>query len=251
MDIAHFTGSSRLTEPPRSVDLVRLGLVAGAVLAASFGFGALVFVLEPDSGQQETLPAEQSVSSRLPRPRPSEPATTGSIGPVRNVALDLASAIASGRDRAQAHEDLRGKAMLAASISTECDEVVGSEVLEIRSNPENPLVVWVQCGNGTRFYLDRARLEGEATAQPALPRPLDLSDTEAVRACEDKVRLGLPVPASLARLLSTTWIDRAPGNDPVVTFDLDALNGLGFPLALRVQCVFDDHRIARLHVDPR
>jgi len=72
-----------------------------------------------------------------------------------------------------------------------------------------------------------------------------------VRACEDKVRLGLPVPTSLARRTSSTGIHRGPGNDPVVTFEADGLNGLGFPLAFHVQCVLDGSRIALLQVDPR
>jgi hypothetical protein len=129
--------------------------------------------------------------------------------------------------------------------------VAGSEVLEIRSNPEHSAVVLVQCRNGTRFYLDRDRLEAHSFPRPATAGTLTLSDTDAVRACEDKVRLGLPVPASLARRADSTGIDRAPGNGPVVTFEADALNGLGFPLAFHVQCVLEGSRIALLQVDPR
>ncbi len=72
-------------------------------------------------------------------------------------------------------------------------------MLEIRGNPEHSAVVLVQCRNGTRFYLDRDRLETGALPQLETAGPLTLSDLDAVRACEDKVRLGLPVPTSLAR----------------------------------------------------
>lgn len=251
MDFSYFTRMSRVAAAVRSADLVRLGLVSGAVLTAGFAFGALVYVLEPNASDRT---AGEQVTARIPRPRPSEPVSTGSISRARPIPLDLESALALTAPtpaHRRAQEELRSKAVLTASASAECDEVTSSEVLEIRSNPEDPAVVWVQCKNGTRFYLDRDRLEGEAASQPERAEAIALSDAQAVRACEDKVRLGLPVPASLARHGSSTGVDRAPGNDPVVTFDADALNGLGFPLDLRVQCVFDEHRIARLQVDPR
>ena len=251
MDVSHFTRPSGFAAAVRSADLLRLGLVSGAVLTAGFAFGALVYVLEPDATERKAV---EQVAARIPRPRPSEPVTTGSISRARPIPLDLESALALTAPtpaHTRAQEELRSKAVLTASASAECDEVASSEVLENRGNPEDPAVVWVQCKNGTRFYLDRHRLEADAVSQPERAAPLALSDAQAVRACEDKVRLGLPMPASLARHGSSTGVDRAPGDDPVVTFDADALNGLGFPLDLRVQCVFDEHRIARLQVDPR
>lgn len=252
MDISEFTGSRRLAAAPRPPDLVRLGLVSGAVLMTGLAFGALIYLMEPDSPKMDSA---ETVTSRLPRPRPHEPFTTGSIKPARPVAFDLESALAAEPDdsvRPRASDDLRSRAVLTASASAECDEVASSEVLDIRSNPEAPDVVWVQCRNGKRFYLDRDRLEGEILPpQPVAADSAMLSDMEAVRACEDNVRLGLPVPDSLVRRSWSTGVARAPGDDPVVSFELDALNGLGFPLAMQVKCIFDDGRLARLHVDPR
>jgi hypothetical protein len=77
-----------------------------------------------------------------------------------------------------------------------------------------------------------------------------LTDVEALNACEAKVRSGLPHPSSLQRSLASTGVTRAPGSH-VVSFDFEALNGLGFPLALQAECVFDEHRLARLEVSPR
>ena len=74
-----------------------------------------------------------------------------------------------------------------------------------------------------------------------------ISDAEAVRACEEKVRSGLPHPATLYRSVRNTEIDRGAG-DPVVMFDFDALNGLGFPLLQQAQCVFEGSAIARLDI---
>ena len=81
--------------------------------------------------------------------------------------------------------------------------------------------------------------------------PGRIGDLEAVIACEEKVRSGLPLPATLQRLAPTTGIYRAPGDAPIVTFDFDAQNGFGYPVAMHVQCLFDDNRVARLEVAPR
>ncbi len=79
----------------------------------------------------------------------------------------------------------------------------------------------------------------------------NLDDSGAILACEEKVRSGLPFPSSLNRVLRSTGVHRGAGGNPVVTFDADAVNGLGFPLAVRVQCVFEDSRLALLDVSPR
>lgn len=81
--------------------------------------------------------------------------------------------------------------------------------------------------------------------------PERLADLDAVHACEDKVRNGLPRPWSLTRRHASTDVSRAPGDNPVVSFDFDALSGFGYPLSMQVQCVFDDRRIARLEMAPR
>ena len=118
-------------------------------------------------------------------------------------------------------------------------------------NIANRLVVSIECGNSIRFYLDEEEIE--ASRLTAAPQPVltALTDAEAVNACEAKVRSGLPHPSSLQRSLASTGVTRAPGSDAVVSFDFEALNGLGFPLALQAECVFDEHRLARLEVSPR
>ena len=120
----------------------------------------------------------------------------------------------------------------------------------------------MRCANGTSAYLDELEIEANrapaaavpaavAAIPPPLPQVLRLSDAQAIGACEAKVRNGLPKPASLARSLQSTGIERAPGGDPVVRFEFSALNGFGYPLALQAQCTFDDAKLARLHVTAR
>lgn len=87
--------------------------------------------------------------------------------------------------------------------------------------------------------------------RPAKRRSAGLPDEAAVTACEDSVREGLPLPTELFRVVASTAVYRAPGEDAVVVFAFDTFNGLRFPLSLQVQCVFDGMRLARLEVSPR
>lgn len=86
---------------------------------------------------------------------------------------------------------------------------------------------------------------------PAADLNEDLPDAAAVSACEDRVREGLPLPTELFRVVASTEVYRAPGEDAVVVFDFDTFNGLRFPLSLEAHCVFDGRRLARLEVQPR
>ena len=205
------------------------------------------------SDASRTTPADWS-DPRLPRPRPlaDEPLTTGSINlldvaSARSLQDEIALAAAQAAET-HARDRLRDKAVLIASSWTECGEVTGSEVLE---NIASRLVVSIECGNSIRFFLDEAEIE--ASRLSAAPQPVHtaLTDAEAVNACEAKVRSGLPHPSSMQRSLASTGVTRAPGSHAVVNFEFQALNGLGFPLALQAECMFDEHTLARLEVSPR
>jgi hypothetical protein len=177
------------------LDLVRLWLVSATIALVSFGFAGLIYLMEPPS---RPTAERQEATARLPRPRPSEPIVTGSIGRSPEFQSDLASLIAA-------------------------------------ATPPHK-------GEG------RGRAAADASGRAASARPL--TDAEAVDACERKVRAGLAVPSSLSRP-SSAAVFRAPSGDPVVSFDADAVNGLGFPLSLSVQCVFADRRLARMETQPR
>lgn len=262
-----------------SADLFRAGLVSATVVAA-LGLIAAAFLYAPHAPESPT-PGERVAAaapaptplSRLPRPRPDVPATTGSIRPAAAEAPSPPIA-ASGRRLAE----LQTRAVLIASSWSECDQVDGAEPFELQGAAEGEILIRIRCGNGTRFVLGESDIEanrivsrapepaGAAAPQtPTLaalaarsvptigeppPAPSAPSDAEIVRACEDKVRQGLPFPDSLNRALATTGISRM-SDDAVVTFDFDALNGFGFPLLFRVECVFDDRELARLELSPR
>ena len=244
-----------ITKAVASPHLAKAGLICGGIALAAGALGAALSAIYPHPpGEIET--AEQSAGpARLPRARPAVPVATGSINPTAAAAEGADALSESDAAEAQRLEQLRAKAILVAGSRAECGHVIDTELLENR--PLDLVVVLVRCGNGIRIYLDEVDIE--ASSAKTAPRPeeplpapaADLTDAQAIRDCEDKVRRGLAQPASLSRLTSSTGIDRVPGGDAIVTFDFNALNGLGFPLAMQAQCVFSESQLARLEVAPR
>ena len=160
--------------------------------------------------------------ARVPRARPDEPMVTGSIRPAIEPAEEPAMS----------------------------DTFSGGGLVELKRRYDQRKQVASIAGRGDGATLD------QLFSEPALPAPLPvraatLSDAEAISACEDNLRIGLPVPGSYTRILASTGIFRAPGNDAVVTFDFEAMNGFGYTMALQVQCVFQGYSLARLDVGPR
>ncbi len=257
MDTPRLLHTERIVSAAQSIDLGRGAAMCAtiALTAAAIGSGLYLQDRAVTSGSDAspTTLADWS-DPRLPRPRPlaDEPLTTGSINPLDVApALSLQDEIALAAAQAaetDMRDRLRDKAVLIASSWTECGEVTGSEVLETIANR---LVVSIECGNSIRFFLDEAEIE--ASRLSAAPQPVDtaLTDAEALNACEAKVRSGLPHPSSMQRSVASTGVTRAPGSYAVVSFEFQALNGLGFPLALHAECMFAEHTLARLEVSPR
>jgi hypothetical protein len=246
------------------LDIALTGPLIGLVAVAAIGLGATLAWQLPGA-DRELARLDTRPTARIPRPRPDEPLTTASLAPsrtrpsgapaIRRVPVQPVEAGGLGL------EILRSKAFLLASASPDCDRVVSSETLESRDRPDAGTVFRIRCENGARFHLGREELEAETPPQQrAEPvsavsassvQDAALSEQEVVRACEDKVRGGLAVPRSLDRLPPSTDVHQTFGGAALVTFDFNALNGFGFPLTLRAQCVFDQSRIARLEVQPR
>ena len=269
-------------------DLVRTGLVSGTIVVM-VGLLAVPVFYQPGApeftdAEPQIANAEPDPLSRIPRPRPDDPIVTGSIRPAAEVdsppepSPDPAATAARNRRL----DDLQTRAVLIASSWSECDQVESSELFELPEGATDDVMVRIRCGNGTQFVLGESdiaanRIESRTSAAapsmtPSAPTPTlaelaaghipaigdgapvsaipAMTDAEVVRACEEKVAQGLPFPGSLNRALATTGVHRMSG-ESLVTFDFDALNGFGFPLFFRVQCVFADRQLARLEVSPR
>jgi hypothetical protein len=249
-----------------SIDLARAGLVVGTVVLAIGAFGALSLwqvAPSPSAGEGEEIEAARAASpapSRLPRARPSEPATTGSIRPSSEAAGSQTTVSPQAIARNRRLDELQTRAIMIASSWSECDQVEDLELFELQGGAPDQVLISIHCANGTRFVLGEAdiaanrisALDIAANRVSAAERPsiAPASDLEVVRACEDKVRQGLPFPGSLNRVSSSTGVIRA-SDDAIVTFDFGALNGFGFPLFFQVQCVFENREIARLELNPR
>jgi hypothetical protein len=263
-----------------SADLVRAGLVGGTVTLAAGAFATLLFMADgspwPGAAGPESAgaPLEQA---RLPRARPAEPAMTGSIraAPPEGAAETTPPPLASNLR----FNDLQTRAILIASSWSECDEVENSELFELPDGAPDEILIRIHCANGTRFVLGEgdilanrivpatppaetiAAVPPPASAQTPVPTLYEpataptpaapsLTDADILRACEEQVRLGLPFPDSLSRAYATTGVSRLP-NGAVVTFDFNALNGFGFPLFMRAECVIENREVARLELTPR
>lgn len=249
---------SHLGDRLASIDLAsRAGLVCGAVLGAAMISSAIVLLdwsaapVAPPSPAPTFVSAAKTFAralprSRLPRSRPEEPRTTGSIAPASDRS---AAAAAPGQGNTARADRLRDKAILIASAWPDCDRVENSEAVAGSDRSGAHIMVLIECANGTGVYLDEAEIESSR-----LPVPVDrvvgrLSDRDAIGVCEEKLRIGLAVPRSFSR--GAADVERAAEGDAVVTFDFSTVNGFGFPLALQAECVFAERELARLQVAPR
>jgi hypothetical protein len=257
---------TRIGDRLASTDLAsRAGLFCGAAFGLATMASAIVLLdlsaAPPnvsDKARSERAITETASAhtwqSRLPRIRPGEPPTTGSIAPLAERApLTEPASITPPHESAASPrvEALRERAVLLASTWPECDQVASSKPVEDRDGSGPHLMVLIECANGTRVYLDEAEIEASRLPVAAQPKAPRLSDADAISACEEQLRLGLPVPRSFSRNAPSTDVARIAGGDPVVTFDFEAVNGFGFPLAQQAKCVFDARELASLRVEPR
>jgi hypothetical protein len=251
---------TRLGDRLASLDLAsRAGLICGAAFGVTMIASAIVLLdlsaappTISDKARSESAEAqtamERSWQSRLPRIRPEEPPTTGSIAPLAEPAPALAEALTTASPRVEA---LSERAILLASTWPDCDRVARSKPVEDLDGAGPHLMVLIECANGTRVYLDEAEIEASRLPTVVEPEDIRLSDADAISACEEQLRLGLPVPRSFSRNAPSTDVVHSGAGDPVVTFDFEAVNGFGFPLAQQAKCVFDARELASLRVEPR
>jgi hypothetical protein len=201
------------------------GVLALGVLHASGGFAARVpadadMTYSDDSLRLAALTAPQAAP--LPRARPPEPMFTGSIRPPVEARSGLTEAMRQAPKGGLV--ELRRRYELTKRVASVTE----------------PAEDWDGVEEGS--------WDGETPPEAA---GLVLGDAEAVRACEEGLRAGLPIPSSLKRIAATTGVYRAPGDDAVVTFDFEAVNGFGYKLALQAHCVFDGYSLADLDMVPR
>jgi len=256
--------SDRISPTPKAgaLDPLNIGLISLTVALIAGTAAPILYLGAPAADAPKPVAATAAPTARVPHPRPDEPIVTGSIDPIgpavrqrSEPAPDGAVATETRADaEARRVENLQDQAITIARTWDGCANEVQAEVLQARSSVTDRIVVRIDCGNGTLFYLDQDEIElSQLTVGPGpLFAPADpISDGDAVLACEEKLKQGLPVPSSFSRSVPSTGVDRAPGNAAVVTFEFKALNGLGFPLTMQAHCLFQAREIARLETNPR
>lgn len=136
--------------------------------------------------------------------------------------------------------EYRKKATFAVANSSSCDKVEYADLSDNRSQPPNKIVVFVDCANGQRFYLDNTELDKQASATSIADRTRGLNDKDLISSCETAIRQSLRFPSSFDKAWFTTNVYRAPQGNVVVTFDFTAKNGFGIDLPQQARCVTDD-----------
>lgn len=136
--------------------------------------------------------------------------------------------------------EYRKKAAFAAASSSSCDKVEYADLSDNRSLPPKKIVVFVDCANGQRFYLDNDELDKQASASSIADRTRGLKDSDLISSCETSIRQSLKFPSSFDKSWFSTNVYRAPQGNVVVTFDFTAKNGFGMDLPQQARCVTDD-----------
>ena len=131
------------------------------------------------------------------------------------------------------------KAAEKVAQSSSCDyvELVG---LSDRGKPKQQAVFYVDCKNGQRFYVSEDDLKSDAGVVSKNAKTAAISDSTAIKACEDSVKSQLNFPSTFDRDLLNTSVYRAPTGNIAVQFTFQAKNALGAELPQRARCVIDD-----------
>lgn len=196
-------------------------------------------------------PATQSAASSAPAPvpTPAAPAAPAQVDVSRKISPDAVFFIeGEGWDKTRREWGSAGikrinaampKAAEKVAQSSNCDyvELVG---LSDRGKPKQQAVFYVDCKNGQRFYVSEDDLKSDAGVVSKNAKTAAISDSTAIKACEDSVKSQLNFPSTFDRDLLNTSVYRAPTGNIAVQFTFQAKNALGAELPQRARCVIDD-----------
>jgi len=138
----------------------------------------------------------------------------------------------AGIERIRNHERLAAEHVAS---SESCEEVSMVGWSEQRSAPPSKLVVFVDCANGERFYVDESDLARPATSQSQLAMP----ERQALEFCRNAVRGEAKFPSTVEfkTFGSSAWSNQTTGRT-VAEIDFEAKNELGAVLPYHAKCYF-------------
>lgn len=130
---------------------------------------------------------------------------------------------------------LREAAALTAARNPKCDAVEISEISDSRSSfPNNP-VVYVDCTNGERFYLDEDEVNGAISSETE--KGALFSSRDLISKCTDAVRTRLNIPATFKQNMWSVSDRQGTSGNRVIEFDFEAKNFLGGQLPAKAMCI--------------
>ncbi|MBH1745992.1 hypothetical protein I5V28_09185 [Stenotrophomonas maltophilia] len=235
----------------------RHGAAIGIGLVCFFaGLAMAVITSEPTkpaavatatTGKPATPPVAPAAPT--PAPAPAAPAAPAQVDVSRKISPDAVFLIeGEGWDKTRREWGSAGierinaampKAAEKVAQSSSCDyvELVG---LSDRGKPKQQAVFYVDCKNGQRFYVSEDDLKSDAGVVSKNAKTAAISDSTAIKACEDSVKSQLNFPLTFDRDLLNTSVYRAPTGNIAVQFTFQAKNALGAELPQRARCVIDD-----------
>lgn len=133
------------------------------------------------------------------------------------------------------------KAAKKTAESSECDKVDMVSLSQNRSIPGKKIVLFVDCANSKRFYIDDSELMASSPIKSQEKKMSAITDSQATNLCELEIKKQLTNPLTFNRKFGTSSVYRAPGTgNIVVEFIFEAKNNFGAQLPNRARCVIDD-----------
>lgn len=146
-------------------------------------------------------------------------------------------------------ESLRRRAATAAAANAQCDQVSSVELADQRSHAPSHPVVFADCVNETRFYIDDAALK--AGIKSEADHEAEVSDMAFYTQCEARVRGMTRFPSTFDAKLFSKGVVKTDAGDYGVGFDFTVKNGFGAELPYHAQCVLRRDGKLALKVGPR
>ncbi len=146
-------------------------------------------------------------------------------------------------------EALRGRAAEAAAASPQCDQVSSVELADRRSHAPNHPVVFADCVNAARFYIDEAALKGGIRSEA--DREVEVSDMRFFMLCSDKVQAMMRFPSTFEAELFSKGTVKTDASDYGVGFDFTVKNSFGAKLPYHAQCILRPHGKLAIKIGPR
>jgi hypothetical protein len=124
-----------------------------------------------------------------------------------------------------------------ANTENSCDEIISGFISENKSIPKQKIVIFVDCANGERFYVEDSEVDTKEAIKSQTEKAI--SQDEAFDRCKKLVKANATYPSSVDfKLLDTSGFQAKTTGNVVVNLGFKAKNGFGVELDAQARCVF-------------